>query len=694
MILQVRRFGFLTLCLIIATPLARKELQAEDSTTKSDAFQSLAGSMEYRLFLPDIADESARPAWKKSSGEYGFRINAEHVLELRTSLPSDACAAPALYFGLADQSFEVSIGGEQVYASGDTNGKTDGVTDWPRPFHIIPLPSSISGPRVLKMRFYSNSGDIGVIQGPPLLGCHGEFIKRIVREDAMRFGIGTLSLLATFISLGASFRARKILAIRSFSLLSICIGAFIISNRTLRIQYFFFDSLAFWFGLETLATYLAPPAMILFVRSTIGRSWNIDLLLGVSLCIFTVIITMNLLGFPAYRFIHIHYALAFVCLIWLVVCALRAPALGSHTSRFTFAGLLVFALSVSYDILGISGVFPWSNQILTYGFFVMLLFLAAGTARRNHAVEAQVVAYQRELETANRQLRESNSSLEGRVRKRTDWLRNSLKSVNRLREQQESDYYLTARIMEPTRFRGLRQGRVSVTGYIEQKKKYRFNHWSGDIGGDVCFAHLLNFTSGSWVCFMNGDAMGKSLQGAGGAIVLATSFQTILNRFDRTQQPGEPGQWLANCYVELQEIFFPFAGSMTVSMIMGAIHVESGRGVYINAGHPSPVYLDHEQARFLPEHLSRVIGTVDGQPTAVLNEFQMNPGDILLIGSDGREDLLLSKPGGEGLRRTSIADQFPEIVAEAGGDLEKIVIRLEGTGEIADDLSLLRIEFS
>lgn len=133
---------------------------------------------------------------------------------------------------------------------------------------------------------------------------------------------------------------------------------------------------------------------------------------------------------------------------------------------------------------------------------------------------------------------------------------------------------------------------------------------------------------------------------------------------------------------------------MNASLVMGLLHVENGRGLYINASHPAVVSLTGGEARYLSEEISAVIGTVEGIPEAALNEFQLNPGDVLLIGSDGRHDLNSRVASIEAARRISIVDQFPAIVAEAGGDLEKIVLRLEEIGELADDLSLLKIEYS
>ena len=352
-------------------------MHAEPGTSAADAdetSQVLSGPVRARLY-PAIhssdlefdfdsdfdwpAEDGDGKRWWRTANPYAFRLDGAHYLELRTQLPPAGCEDPALYLGLTDQSLEIVLDGELIYDSGELKAGIDGVSDWPRPFHIVPLPRRAAGTaRALEMRFYSNTEYIGVLPEPPRLGCQKDIIVDIIREDAVRFGIGALALLAVLISLGASFRARKLVAIRSFSFLCLCIGAFIISNRTLRIQYIFYDSLSFWFGLEMLATYLTPPAMILFVRSTIGRSFSIDLLLAFSFAIFAGVIGMHLAGFAAYRFIQIHYGLAFVCQLWLLVCALRAPARGSHTSRITFAGLLVFASGVSYDILGAVGLVP------------------------------------------------------------------------------------------------------------------------------------------------------------------------------------------------------------------------------------------------------------------------------------------------------------------------------------------------
>ncbi len=71
---------------------------------------------------------------------------------------------------------------------------------------------------------------------------------------------------------------------------------------------------------------------------------------------------------------------------------------------------------------------------------------------------------------------------------------------------------------------------------------------------------------------------------------------------------------------------------------------------------------------------------------------QFEPEDVLILGSDGKDDLNLT-PGQ--VNRVINEDEFLFLkLAEAGGgDLERIAQLVQQKGEITDDLSLLRIGF-
>lgn len=70
--------------------------------------------------------------------------------------------------------------------------------------------------------------------------------------------------------------------------------------------------------------------------------------------------------------------------------------------------------------------------------------------------------------------------------------------------------------------------------------------------------------------------MGKSIQGAGGALVLGVVFKSILSRarLFSTKETVFPERWLKVAFQELQSVFESFDGSMMISVVMGLIDNE------------------------------------------------------------------------------------------------------------------------
>lgn len=95
--------------------------------------------------------------------------------------------------------------------------------------------------------------------------------------------------------------------------------------------------------------------------------------------------------------------------------------------------------------------------------------------------------------------------------------------------------------------------------------------------------------------------MGKSIQGAGGALVLGAVFASLIQRTKLTRQIQEqyPEQWLKFSFVELQKVFESFEGYMMISMVLGIVNNRTGAAYFINAEHPDLVLLRHGQATFL-----------------------------------------------------------------------------------------------
>ena len=141
----------------------------------------------------------------------------------------------------------------------------------------------------------------------------------------------------------------------------------------------------------------------------------------------------------------------------------------------------------------------------------------------------------RSVKEANERLQEYAESLEEKVDERTAELQATLEEVQALKKQQDGDYFLTHLLIAPLGRITADSERVHVTESIEQKKKFQFRNWTKEIGGDLNMAHILHLKDKEYTFFMNADAMGKSMQGAGGILVLGSVLQSIIERTKMTK---------------------------------------------------------------------------------------------------------------------------------------------------------------
>lgn len=133
---------------------------------------------------------------------------------------------------------------------------------------------------------------------------------------------------------------------------------------------------------------------------------------------------------------------------------------------------------------------------------------------------------------------------------------------------------------------------------------------------------------------------------------------------------------------------------MLISLVIGLVDEATGLLYYINAGHPSMALYRNGEAQFLDAHILRKLGTPGIKGSLKIHCFQLEPGDVLILGSDGRDDVILGR-NADGSNIVNENEQlFLDHVRNARGDLKDIFHRVEQTGEIMDDLSLLKIEYS
>lgn len=274
-------------------------------------------------------------------------------------------------------------------------------------------------------------------------------------------------------------------------------------------------------------------------------------------------------------------------------------------------------------------------------------------------------------------------------------LKKSLDLVNELKTQQDGDYYLTSLLLNPLGVNAVDEGlNVEVDFFTKQKKSFEFKNQKKNIGGDISIAHTLNFSNGPVTVVLNADAMGKSMQGAGGALVLGAVFQSIIER-TRIVSNVDAETWLKSTFLELQKVFESFDCSMLVSIYIAVLENDTGKLYYLNAEHPWGVLYRDNKAIFLQNRsYYRKLGTPGLQDDISIDHIQLREGDLIILGSDGRDDIALPSP--ESNVRVINEDEslFLKHVETADGRLKEMVELISAQGEITDDLSLVRIRYN
>ncbi len=299
-------------------------------------------------------------------------------------------------------------------------------------------------------------------------------------------------------------------------------------------------------------------------------------------------------------------------------------------------------------------------------------------------------------------LKELNQNLEIKVDERTRELQNVLHEVNILHEQKKGDYYLTANLLQPLIGNFIENSNVKIDYLINQKMKFEFRNSASQIGGDFVLADNLRLGNKNYRFLCNADAMGKSMQGAGGALIFGSVIRSILNRTQYTDHLTEvtkPNEWLEDCYIELVKVFYSMQGTMSVSCILALLDDQTGSLFSLNAGHPPLILYRDGKANFLDEEsVNQKIGESFAYEKIRKNDLKISKvllrrHDRLLFGSDGKDDILLISEDATKREINSNDHFFLECLEEANGDLHKVLSSIEKRGTLMDDFSLLSIEF-
>ncbi|XDD47936.1 SpoIIE family protein phosphatase [Leptospira sp. WS39.C2] len=270
----------------------------------------------------------------------------------------------------------------------------------------------------------------------------------------------------------------------------------------------------------------------------------------------------------------------------------------------------------------------------------------------------------------------------------------AITEVSRLKYQQDGDYYLTSLLTRPLSGIRNQSKNVQFSSYIKQKKSFQFKNKEYELGGDICVTDQIVLRGRNYCVFANGDAMGKSMQGAGGVLVFGTAFRALI---ERTHREGIlslyfPERWLHTALNDLNNVFEGFDGSMSMSLLLGLVDEKTGYMFYINAEHPFPIRYRDGKAHFLSEQATNFkLGM--HKDRARIETCWIRPGDTIILGSDGRDDLEIGLDASQtrviNFDHTSILKH----VEETRGEITELGKKLQTIGELTDDLSFLSIRY-
>lgn len=526
--------------------------------------------------------------------------------------------------------------------------------------------------------------EIGIAQDRIEIGVRSEIWGDFYREEFFKLGFLVIYLTVAVYFIFLFIRRNSEKEYLFFALFALNLVLY----QFLRTQTKYLLPLEFWElkKLEYLALPSFIPFMAHFIRYFLKHRYTLfmKLLDSVSLFAFIVIFATNEV------LILDQWNRLFIQPVWI----------GYVLNEFWFIGKKTLkkdrdALLIGIGIVGIilSAVVDIFNARYVWNIPRISGFMFMG----NVAFQAFLLANR--FVQLNKEVEDLNANLEKKVAHRTEELEESLDKIQKLKVQQDGDYFLTSLLLKSLHSTPNINNVVKIESLTIQKKQFEFRNKSHQIGGDLSFMEEIELDGENYYFFVNSDAMGKSIQGAGGALVLGVLLRSIISRQESMNHRKKfPERWLKDCFLDIQKAFETFDGSMYVSLIMGLVHEKTGYLYYFNAEHPGAVLFRNERAEFLEnssqdcELTIRKIGIEGNEKSFFVNTFPLKTGDILFLGTDGRDDLMIGDTEGNRMMNED-ENLFLEAIQKAEGNMDTIMEELKNRGEITDDISLLKITF-
>jgi len=335
----------------------------------------------------------------------------------RTRLPDFTGSDPRVFVYSIDLAAEIYLDGKRIYAYGNLEPRDRAIfRGWP--WHLIALPEGFSG-KQLYVRVFSDYRDIG-LWGEVILGSGADHMRRIIKRDIVRITVAVISLTLSLIFLLLYFlRDRQ----RSFLYLCLITLALVIrvASETHLKQLVAQAPLLFEY-VKAVSYFVLPLFIILFLQEILGERYR-RLTRTAAVVVFGMLaITMIGCATGLIRLCdtYLLFDIVAVCtMVFLGVLSVKAAAGGNAEARLVCFNFIIFGLLALYSILVTNGIFPWTDEINYLLLFQFSLGLAVILIRRLVSFQYRLEEYSTKLQIQSAELTTLNQSLEEKVRERT-----------------------------------------------------------------------------------------------------------------------------------------------------------------------------------------------------------------------------------------------------------------------------------
>jgi diguanylate cyclase (GGDEF)-like protein len=393
----------------------------------SQALIDLDRDWEYRWGDSPI-DAGGVPLWiyEQDSGQAWTGINfpsnpperrERNRVWFRTRLPDFSGQDPRIFIYSIDLAAEVYLEGERIYAYGDLEPRGRArFRGWP--WHLISLPDEPSG-KQLYIRVFSDYRDIG-LWGEVILGSGVDHMRRIIKRDSIRLTVAVISLTLSLIFMLLYFLRDRQRSFLYLCLITLALVVRVISETHIK-QLVLQAPLLFEY-VKAVSYFVLPLFIILFLQEILGEPYRRITRAGAA-------VVLGLLGFTMIGCAtglvrlcdtYLLFDIVAVCtMVFLGILSVKAAAAGNVEARLVCFNFIIFGLLALYSILVTNGIFPWTDEINYLLLFQFSLGLAVILIRRLVSFHYRLEEYSTRLQTQSEELATLNQSLEEKVRERT-----------------------------------------------------------------------------------------------------------------------------------------------------------------------------------------------------------------------------------------------------------------------------------